>query len=179
MLPPDRVAAAPALESGDERAAARAKARAAAGSSGWLKLILDHHEQVEEAFQRVLNARTVNSQRSAQKFLTTLLTGHSIAEEAAIYPALASAGDKDSAVEAYQQQSEAKIGLSVLQELEPLSQEYLDKVEEIRQEVAHHVFEEESNWFLTLRESAEPTTQAKLSRLYKAEFARYMGDEAT
>jgi hypothetical protein len=91
---------------------------------------------------------------------------------------LALAGMKDSAVEAYQEQSEAKMGLAALQELEPATQEYLDKVEEIRQAVAHHVFEEESTWFLALRESAEPATQAKLSRLYKAEFARYLGDDA-
>jgi hemerythrin superfamily protein len=152
----NQAAAIPAAETDDARAQARAKARAAAGSSGWLKLILDHHEQVEEAFERLLNAKTATSQRSAQKWLTTLLTGHSIAEEAAIYPALALAGMKDSAVEAYQEQSEAKMGLAALQELEPATQEYLDKVEEIRQAVAHHVFEEESTWFLALRESAEP-----------------------
>ena len=180
MAPVNKVAtvAVLALESDEERAAARAKARAAAGASGWLKLILDHHEQVEEAFQRVLNAKTVNSQRSAQKWLATLLTGHSIAEEAVIYPALALQGSKDSAVEAYHEQSEAKMDLAALQELEPLSQEYLDKAEAIRQAVAHHVFEEESTWFLSLRQSAEPATQSKLSRLYKAGFARYMGDDA-
>jgi hypothetical protein len=47
----NQAAAIPAAETDDARAQARAKARAAAGSSGWLKLILDHHEQVEEAFE--------------------------------------------------------------------------------------------------------------------------------
>ena len=120
----------------------------------------------------------MNSQRSAQKWLATLLTGHSIAEEAVIYPALALQSSKDAAFEAYHEQSEAKMDLAALQELEPLSQEYLDKTEEIRQAVAHHVYEEESKWFLALRKSAESSTQSKLSRLYKAEFARYMGDDA-
>ena len=52
MPPTDRVVSAPALESQEERDAARAKARSSAGPSGWFKLILDHHEQVEKAIQR-------------------------------------------------------------------------------------------------------------------------------
>ena len=83
------VAAVTPPESEEARAKARAKAEAAARPGDWLSQILDHHRQIEALFAAVKSATTAEARREAQKRLALILTGHSVAEEAAIYPALA------------------------------------------------------------------------------------------
>ena len=86
----DKVVAAVVPEpTAEERAECRRKARALSGGSGWLAQVLDHHEQVDAAFQAVRDAADAATRRTAQKWLATLLTGHSLAEEAVLYPAMA------------------------------------------------------------------------------------------
>ena len=92
-------------------------------------------------------AATAETRYGTQQRLALVLTGHSIAEEAAIYPALA--GDKKvgHAELAYQEQSAAKMEMGLLERLDPMSQDYLDKLEHIQGAVAHHVYSEEGTWF--------------------------------
>jgi hypothetical protein len=110
--------------------------------------------------------------------LSTLLTGHSIAEEAVLYPALAKAGEKGHATKAYTEQSAAKMEMGLLEDLPPMSQEFMDKLEHISGAVAHHVYEEESNWFLDLKTKIPEVDQVKLTQRYQEHFARYMGEES-
>ena len=70
-------------------------------------MVLEHHQNIEAAFEAVKDADTAAAQRAAQKKLATLLTGHSVAEEAVLYPALADAGEKGHASTAYTEQSAA------------------------------------------------------------------------
>jgi hypothetical protein len=57
--------------------------------------------------------------------------------------------------------------------LPPTSQEYLDKLEHIRGAIAHHVYEEEDNWFLDLKQKLLAPDQVKLNFRYREEFLRY------
>lgn len=174
----DKIVAAVTPEASDEdKAKARAKARAAAGASGWLAQVLDHHEQIEALFAAVKAANSATARRAAQKQLAGLLTGHSIAEEVVLYPAMALSDQKGHSGEAYTEQSAAKVQTAALEDLDPMSTDYLDKLEHLRAAVSHHVYEEESEWFPKLREQ-DATVQAKLSRRYREEFERYMGAEA-
>jgi hypothetical protein len=77
------VAAVTPPESEEARLKARAKARAMAGKDDWLCMVLNHHEQIETAFASVKAASDPASRISTLKVLATLLTGHSLAEEAA------------------------------------------------------------------------------------------------
>jgi len=167
------VAAITPEASPEDMAEARAKARALTRPGGWLGMVLDHHEQIEAAFARVQKAGSANARRSAQKALAVLLTGHSIAEESVLYPALALHGQKSHSGEAYTEQSAAKVQIAALDDLEPMSQDYLDKLEHLRAAVAHHVYEEESEWFPTLRKIDDAALHTKLSRRYRDEFERY------
>ena len=162
----------------DQRQTARTRARELSGGSGWLALVLDHHEQVEAAFAAVKSAASPSSRRAAQRELAALLTGHSLAEEAVLYPAMALSDQKTHSGEAYTQQSAAKVQIAALDDLEPMSQDYLDKLEHLRAAVAHHVYEEESSWFPKLRQVADPTLQSRLTKRYGEEFTRYMGAQA-
>ena len=162
--------------SDEKRAEARAKARAAASPGDWLFQILDHHEQIEAAFAAVRAASDVHARREAQKVLGTLLTGHSMAEEAVIYPALAHAGKKMHAETAYTQQVAAKMQMAALEHLDPLSEDYLDKLGHLEGAVATHVYQEESDWFPDLKENAPASDQDKATARYEEEYGRYMGE---
>ena len=68
------------------------------------------------------------------KQLGRILTGHSIAEEAVLYPMLAQSHSSHAA-HAYQEQAMAKIEMHKLEMIEPMSQEWLDKFEQIQSAV--------------------------------------------
>jgi hypothetical protein len=172
------VAALTPPESAEKRAEARAQARAAAEPGDWLSLILDHHERVEQAFVEVKATTDPVSRRAAQKRLAVILTGHSIAEEAVIYPALAHAGNKGHADMAYTEQVAAKMQIAALDHIDPMSEDYLDKLGHLEGAVAHHVYEEEHDWFLDLKRNAPPADQQTLTARYEEEFDRYMGLDA-
>jgi hypothetical protein len=169
------VAAVTPPESDEARHEARAKARAAATPGTWLSMVLEHHENIEAAFLAVRTATTRSAQMAAQKSLATILTGHSVAEEAALYPALADAGEKGHATMAYTEQSAAKLQMGLLEKVEPLTQDYVDKLEHIRGAVLHHMYEEEGKWFLELNDKVPLEEQNRLTARYQEEFARYVG----
>ncbi len=170
------VAAVTPPESDAARSEARDKARAAAVTGGWLAMVLDHHLAIEAAFAEVKSATTATARLTAQKTLALLLTGHSLAEEAVIYPAMALNDEKAKAEMSYVEQSAAKVQMSALEDLDPMSQDYLDKLEHIRGAVAHHVYEEEGSRFLELQQKANAALQTKLTHRYQEEFNRYCGD---
>jgi hypothetical protein len=173
------VAAVTPPESDEARAQARAKARAAAKPGDWLSAVLDHHVLIESAFAKVKSTTDASSRVKALDELATILTGHAIAEEAALYPALAKADEKGHATMAYTEQSAAKLQMGLLEDLPPMSQDFMDKLEHIKGAVAHHVYEEEGNWFLDLKSKLPAADQAKLTQRYEEQFSRYMGKDAT
>jgi hypothetical protein len=67
--------------------------------------------------------------------------------------------------------------MGLLENLPPMSQEFLDKLEHIEGAVAHHVYEEEGNWFLDLKSKLSAADQVKLTQRYAEQFSRYMGKD--
>jgi hypothetical protein len=171
----DKVIAAVTPPHSDEaRREARARARAAAQPGGWLSMVLDHHEQLESAVEAVRQANDPSSRRAAQLRMATLATGHSLAEETALYPALATHHEMAHSVKAYTEQSATKIQLGALEDLDPMSQDYLDKLEHIRGALQQHMYEEEHNWFLDLQNKLDSAKQQHVTARFKEEFERYM-----
>jgi hemerythrin superfamily protein len=171
------VAAVTPPESEEARREARSRARAASsGSADWLGMALDQHEQIEAAFAAVRSA-DVAERPQALKQLAVLLTGHSNAEESVLYPAMAKADEKGHAMLAYNEQATAKIQMALLDDLPPMSQEFLDKLEHIRGAVVHHMYSEEDTWFQELRQAMPSADQGKLSERFQEEFDRYVGED--
>lgn len=135
------IAAAKPPESEEQRLDARNKANAAATPGDGLSQILDHRLDIEDAFDNVKEATDPASRKAALKQLSVLLTGHSIAEEGGVYPALADGGEKTHAGMGYDKQAMVKIQM-----------ELLDKLEHIEGAIAQHVNAEKSNWCLDLNE---------------------------
>jgi hemerythrin superfamily protein len=165
-------------ETAEQRADVRAKARAIASPRDWFSLILDHHVRLEDAFAATSSAMDGPARLEAMKKLGIILTGHAIAEEAVVYPAMGDAGEKGHATTGYDEQVEVKMQMAMLEKLDPATQDFLDKLEEIRQAVAHHMYEEEGNWYPELTKSASASDQAKITMRYEEEFERYVGSDA-
>lgn len=176
MSVPDKVAAAVTpLASDETRAKAHADARTLSDGGDWPGQVLDHHEQIDALFTRAKAATGVADRKAALEELGALLTGHSIAEEAVLYPALVKADYESKATMAYTQQSTAKTEMFLLEGLDPISDEWPDKLEHIISAVHQHVSQEESSWFAKLATSPA-VDQALLTQKYAEQFERYMGD---
>ena len=157
----------------EKRAEATQKARAAAGNGDWLSLALDHHDLIRAAFRTCREAESAPDRKAAMKTLATVLNGHSLAEEVVLYPALAQAGEKIHAGHAYTEQTTAKMQMAEWENIAPSTPEWKDKLEHIEGAVLTHIYEEESSWFLKLKEKGE--NQSHLTQRYREEFERYCG----
>lgn len=157
----------------EKRAEATANARAAAGAGDWLSLALDHHDLIRAAFQSCRDAETAADRKVAMRTLATVLNGHSLAEEVVLYPALAQAGGKIHAGHAYTEQTTAKMQMAEWENIPPSTPEWKDKLAHIEGAVLTHIYEEESSWFLKLKEKGEG--QDHLTQRYREEFERYCG----
>jgi hemerythrin superfamily protein len=157
----------------EKRAEATRKARAAAGPGDWLSIALDHHDRIREAFTACRNAQAASDRTAAMKELALVLNGHSLAEEVVLYPALAQAGEKLHAGHAYTEQTTAKMQMAELENIASSTPEWRDKLEHIEGAVLTHIYEEESSWFLKLKEKGE--RQDHLTQRFQEEFDRYCG----
>ena len=157
----------------EKRAEATANARAVADSGDWLSLALDHHDMIRDAFGACHAAGTAADRKVAMQALATVLNGHSLAEEVVLYPALAQAGEKVHAGHAYTEQTTAKMQMAEWENIAPSTPEWKDKLEHIEGAVLTHMYEEESSWFLKLKEKGE--RQSHLTDRYREEFERYCG----
>ncbi|MGA2779901.1 MAG: hemerythrin domain-containing protein [Steroidobacteraceae bacterium] len=171
------IAAVTPEESQSARQEARSKARAAAKPADWLSMALSHHMQLEAAFAELQNGNGYAARIAAHKSLAILLTGHAIAEESVLYPALAQIDELDHATTAYIEQATAKMEMAELASLDPMSPDFLAKLDHIRGAVFHHMYEEEGTWFLELKDKLSEPAQAKLSQQFQEEFERYAGTD--
>lgn len=159
-------------ESEEDRAEATRKARAAAQPGDWLSLALDHHDDIRAGFAEARAAGTGPERLEAVRRLGEVLNGHALAEEVVLYPAMAQAHEKAHAMQAYTEQTAAKMQMAELETLDPLSKDWDDKLAHIEGAVLHHIYEEESGWFLKLKDA--DVDQAHLTARYSEEYGRYM-----
>ena len=160
-------------ETAEDRDNARRVAQAVAGNGDWLAIVLDHHRQIEQHFSRALTAPDATSRQTSLRHLQVLLTGHANAEESVLYPALADHGGKAHATMAYQEQAMTKVQFGLLETLDPMGQEWRQKLEHIQGAVMHHVYEEEGTWFPELQQNLPAAERARLTERFREEFDRY------
>jgi hemerythrin superfamily protein len=166
------------LESEQDRSEARARIQGIALDDDWLAQALTHHRQIEAAFASALDAATdAPGRREAVKHLASVLNGHSLAEEVVLYPALVEAGEKSGATMAYEEQSMTKVQMHKLEHLDPLSQEWRDKLEHIQGAVLHHIYEEENDWFPAIAAKCSAEESAMLTQRFRQEYDRYVRSE--
>jgi hypothetical protein len=57
--------------------------------------------------------------------------------------------------------------------MDPMSEEYLDKLGHLEGAVKTHVYQEESDWFVDMKRDAPADAQAHATARYKEEAGRY------
>ncbi len=172
------IAAVTPPESDEARAEARQKARAAARPGDWLSQILDHHLLIEDAFAAAKNGTNAAERTDALKRLGFVLTGHAQSEEATVYAVMGGdGGQKGHAAMGYDEQALVKIQMGAMEKLDPMSQDWLDKLGHIEGAVKHHVYQEEGTWYPELAEELPAADQAMLTERYIQEWERYTGGE--
>lgn len=173
------VSAVKPAQSQEQRQAARSRAESAAGLGDWLSLVLEHHRYIEAAFV-VLEAADDESERHrAQRRLATLLIGHANAEETVLYPALMAVDERVHASRAFAEEATIRTALSMLDSIPSMTRAYRQELGHLRHLVVHHMYEEESTWFMELKAKVAGTEQIRLSQRYEQEFYRYFGEART
>ncbi|MFL6696641.1 MAG: hemerythrin domain-containing protein [Vitreoscilla sp.] len=161
-----------------ERIEARKSATALALDCEWLSEVVRQHAAIEQALEQVRVSTHGSQRRHALQWLGALLNGHSLAEQAVLYPAVSFECRRAHAVAAYADESSLKIELAALQTMELPDSDFHDKLERLRADLVFHIHEEESHWYPALFHAVDRPMHALLSARFGAEFRRYMGADA-
>ncbi|HYC74423.1 hemerythrin domain-containing protein [Brevundimonas sp.] len=157
----------------EKRNEATANARAVASTGGWLWMVLDHHDEIRARFAACRDAESAEDRVAAMRELAVMLNAHSMAEEVVLYPALAQCGEKMHAGHAYTEQTTAKMQMAEWENIAPSTPEWKDKLAHIEGAVLTHMYEEESHWFLRLKDKSD--RNERLADRYREEFERCGG----
>lgn len=175
----DRIAAAVTPAATDEqRAEARQTIEQMTPGEDWLRMIVDQHKRIEGLFAQGLSAGDATSRVRIAKDLATELTGHANAEEAIVYPIVSEDSGKSHAGMGYEEQAMTKIQLAKLEQIDPMSKEWTEKLEHIQGAVAQHVYQEESSWFPDIVRNTPLEKRELLNKRFREEYERYCGTTA-
>lgn len=170
----DRIAAAVAPAATDEqRADARRRIEELATGEQWLAMIVDQHKTIERCFADAKSTNDPAARQQAVRNLSAELTGHSMAEEAVIYPVVSEDSGKTHAGMAYEEHAMTKVQLAKLEKIDPMSREWVEKLEHIESAVQQHVYQEEDSWLPDLVQNTPAAEKMMLSSRFAEEYQRY------
>jgi hemerythrin superfamily protein len=138
-------------------------------------LIMSDHREVERLFDVLKN--DASSRRLNLPVLTTLLTSHSRAEEAEVYPAAAEAGGAEDVEHSQKEHLEAEQLLAKLAETDPEDPEFEDRLQELVDAIKHHVEEEETTVLPGMRERMNEDQLRDLADRFSAARADLLGEQ--
>jgi hypothetical protein len=108
-----------------------------------LQMLADDHRKVEELFEKYENARGASAQAKIVRQICEELTIHAMVEEQVFYPAVRDMVEDDMMDEAQVEHDSAKALIRSLMKAEPGEEFYEAKVSVLKEQVEHHVYEEE------------------------------------
>jgi hypothetical protein len=108
-----------------------------------LQMLADDHRKVEELFEKYENARGASAQAKIVRQICEELTIHTMIEEQVFYPAVRDKVEDDMMDEAQVEHDSAKALILSLLRAEPGEEFYKAKVSVLKEQVEHHVYEEE------------------------------------
>ncbi|MFY7744899.1 MAG: hemerythrin domain-containing protein [Erythrobacter sp.] len=108
-----------------------------------LQMLADDHRKVEELFEKYENARGASAQAKIVRQICEELTIHTMIEEQVFYPAVRDKVEDDMMDEAQVEHDSAKALILSLLRAEPGEEFYEAKVSVLKEQVEHHVYEEE------------------------------------
>jgi hemerythrin superfamily protein len=108
-----------------------------------IQMLADDHRTVEDLFEKYESARSASVQAKIVRQICEELTIHALIEEQVFYPAVRDKVEDDMMDEAQVEHDSAKALILSLQQSEPGDQYYDAKVSVLKEQVEHHVYEEE------------------------------------
>jgi hemerythrin superfamily protein len=117
-----------------------------------LEILKQDHQKVKELFQEARRGEQ-NKRKDIFDKIDTELEIHAHIEETVFYPALEEHEElKDMVAEALEEHQEVKTLLEEIEELGPEGHDFGGKLQELMENVEHHVEEEEGEMFPKVRE---------------------------
>ena len=139
-------------------------------------LILNDHRQVKQLLAQLESEPTARP--NLVPVLVTLLTAHSRAEEAEVYPAARSEAGETEEVE--HSQEEHLLADQLLEELaatDPTSAEFDSALEKVVKAVTHHIGEEEEKVLPGLRQRLDAARLEELGAAFLASREEHLGEQ--
>lgn len=113
-----------------------------------IELLKKDHRTVEELFKKIEKTEVARERKTLFAQLATEVEVHASAEETALYPKVEKMKElEELALEAYEEHNEVREIISRIEELSPEEAEWMETVEELKENIEHHVKEEESEMF--------------------------------
>ncbi|MGF7154957.1 hemerythrin domain-containing protein [Novosphingobium gossypii] len=170
----DRIAAAVAPAASDEaRGEARRHVQQLASAEPWLAPIVDQHKQIESLVLEAINANTAEARTEGMRQLAVVLTAHSTAEEAVVYPDISEFDTKTYAAMAYEEHAMTKVQLAKLEKINPMSEEWQEKLRHIEGALQQHMYQEEKSWLPALSQALPEEEKQRIAARYAEEYDRY------
>jgi len=128
-----------------------------------LELLKQDHQAVKDLFDQIDDAEDGKQRKKLFDQIDTQLNIHAHIEETVFYPEMQKIDElKDMVEEALEEHQEVKTLLEEIEGLDPDGDQFSASLEELMENVEHHVAEEEDEMFPKARERCD---QATLDRL--------------
>lgn len=145
-------------------------------STDVVDLIMQDHREVERLFDALKDEP--ENRPNLLPVLTTLLTAHSRAEEAEVYPvAAAEAGEKEEVSHSQQEHIEADQLLAKLAATDPKSPDFDKALQNLVDAVTHHVEEEETKVLPGMRSNLSDERRTELGEAFTASRKQHLGEQ--
>jgi hemerythrin superfamily protein len=118
---------------------------------GAIEMLEADHREVEGLFEEFESAKTASEKREVFEEIADMLAVHATVEERHFYPAAKSADTEDLLLEAAEEHLSAKRVIADLLALEPDDETFDAKVKVLKEQIEHHVEEEEGQLFPKVR----------------------------
>jgi hemerythrin superfamily protein len=138
-------------------------------------LITQDHEELKRLFTELLN--NPETRAANVPVMITLLTAHSRAEEADVYPAAREAGGADEVKHSQEEHLEADQLAAEVAKADPNSDDFVTKLQALIDSVTHHMEEEESTVLPGMRQRMDADTLNTLGDAFLAGRAEHLGDQ--
>ncbi|MFI5734856.1 hemerythrin domain-containing protein [Kribbella sp. NPDC051587] len=139
-------------------------------------LIMQDHREAERLFDEL--KENPEKRPTLLPVLTTLLTAHSRAEEAEVYPVAASeAGEKEEVSHSQQEHIEADKLLAKLADTDPKSPDFDKVLQNLVDAISHHVEEEETKLLPGMRSNLSAERRTELADAFATSRAKHLGEQ--